>query len=47
MNTENKKYLAISQHWGGKIGRQVDGKTVYSNPITDEGKNKIIVYLAL
>lgn len=41
MNPENKKYVAVSQHWSAKKGQQVDGKTVYTNPVCDEGKNKL------
>lgn len=41
MDTQNKKYLAISQHWSGKKGQQKDGQIVYVNPVSDEGKRKL------
>jgi hypothetical protein len=41
MNYQNQKYLHISQHWGSLKGMLKNGKTEYSNPIRDLGKNKI------
>lgn len=41
MDTQNKKYVAISQHWSALRGGEKNGERVFINPITDEGKRKL------
>lgn len=44
MNSNNKKYLHISQHWSSKKGT-LGGEL--TNPVTDSGKSKLSSLLDL
>lgn len=42
LNPKNLKYVQVSQHWGAKKGKKVGNDFIYVNPLTDEGKTKIV-----
>lgn len=42
LNSQNKKYIQVSQHWGAKRGITKNGQTTYVNPVSDEGKSRLI-----
>lgn len=41
LNSQNKKFVQVSQSWTSKRGITKNGKTEYLNPVTDEGKNRL------